>query len=650
MTHGFGTFVTDSHGPMHSGDGTQFNFYLREAASRLRAPGRSPRAFAPDDLGRLYPSFVEPPGFDQAREVLRRHRTVLLSGRTGSGRHTAALMLLHEAGTETNGFHELPDTRDDVDQAALDTSSIGDRSRLVLNLSNSDPDQYIAVQQELSGFRAELLRHDALLVIVLPLHLAYLQQDGLEHLTAELDRPDGSEVLMRHLQLADIRPDHGDLASPRLASYLASASMGELSRLADRIRRARDSGPPRSGFAQWCTEALDTLADRRSEVAAFVASLGRGRQRALALALAMFHASSPDVVFHATTKLLTVVGHPEDEQPRLEHMDLTTELASIKAATGPDGLVRFRTPAYAPALRTHFWTYLPDLRPGFREWVGRCVQELVLGAEGRTDLVLRFAAETLRTDQPEGLWELAEQWSRRDASGRFLPDAVLALAEGLRHDRHGRAFRKWIYDKARTPDLSRGLRRVLILMCSETMVKSHPEQAVVRLHHLARQKAEGPGSPASQALIELAERNDRLVPFLLDRLAPGRWLVDGAIFYEVAALAARRRPLCLVVPVRAGLTAGWAAVLRHCPDEQWGPHVQRWLCVANGADTHADLLLDILVDAGSRSPGAFGRLHVISRDWSHASSEERAHRRTLFRALSLKFDAAQGIGTPAARA
>ncbi|MEV6669589.1 ABC transporter substrate-binding protein [Streptomyces sp. NPDC051162] len=650
MTPGFGTFVSDAHGAVHTGDGTQFNIYLQEATSRLRARGRTLRAFAADDLNRLYQCFVEPSRFDLARAALRTHGTVLLSGPPGSGRRTAALMLLHELGTDAAGFHELPDTRDDVDEPALDTSGIHDRGRLLLDLSNSDPDQYAAVQRELSGFRAELLRRAARLVVVLPQHLAYLQQDGLEQLTVEIGRPGGTEVLMRHLRLADIHPTRDELAALNPASYTASASMSELARFADRIRRARDSGPPHRGFPQWYAEALEALADRGPEVAAFVASLDTGRQRALALALAMLHGSAPDVVFHATAKLLTVVGHPEDDQPRLEHTDLTAEFNSIKAETGPDGLVRFRTPAYAAALRQHFWTYLPDLRSRFRDWVGQCVPELTLEAPERTALVLHFAGQCLRTSRPEDLWELAERWSRRDDSGRFMPDAAEALAEGLHHDRHGRAFRKWIYDKARTPALPTGLVQLLVVVCSEAMAATHPEQAVVRLHHLARRESEGRGRPAFHALTELACRDVHLVTLLLDRLAPEQWPVDGSIFYELAALVAHNRALHVNVSVRRRLTTGWTGVFRHRPDDEWSGHAEHWLGAACAAGTHSEPLLDVLVDAGSRSPGAFGRLHIVARDWSHARSENQTLRRALFSAFSLKLDTAQGVGIHTARA
>ncbi|RLU84932.1 branched-chain amino acid ABC transporter substrate-binding protein [Streptomyces griseocarneus] len=648
MSHGYGTFVADAHGAVHTGEGTQFNVYLQEAFSRLRSPGRGSRAFADDDLIRLRQCFVAPDHFDQARDVLRTHGTVLISGLPGSGRRTAALMLLHELSTDTSRFHELPDARDDEDAngPALDTACIHDGVRLLLDLSNSDPAQYAAVQTELSGFRAAMKGRGALLVIVLPRHLAHLQQDGPAHLTVELGRPQATGLLMRHLRLSDIQPTSEELSSPGLTSYLATATAGEIARLADRIRRERDRDTAAAGFSRWCEEALTALADRGPEVAAFVASLDQGRRRALSLAVAMLDASAPDLVFHATSTLMEIIGQPGDGRPRLEHADLTAEFGSIKAETEPDGRVGFRSPAYSSALRAHFWTYFPDLRSPFRDWVGRCVRELGLDSTKRSELISRFAAQCLRTGRPEDLWWLAEHWTRREYSGRFLPDAAQALAEGLNHDRHGRAVRKWIYDKSLAADLPGDLRQVLVLVCSATMAERHPDQAVVRLHHLARHEWRLRHRPAFPALLELVCRDGRLVRLLLGRLFPDLWDADAALFYALAAFTTRTRESQFGASMRELLSTCWADVFRHRPVQEWSEHVTHWLDDAHASGPRSGPLLDILIDAGSRHPGVFGRLHVIARDWSHTTAEESTLRRAVFEALSRRMDEAQGIRIP----
>ncbi|MEV0261355.1 ABC transporter substrate-binding protein [Streptomyces sp. NPDC050617] len=634
------TFISESYGATHTGEGTQFNLYMQQATSRLGDLGGSPRLIARDEREWLDRRFIEPDRYGQARDMLRDHGSVLLGGGTGSGRRAAAVMLLHRSPGTEGSLHELPDTQDDKGSQALDTSVIGAGDRLLLDLSNSDEARYIAVQNELSAFRAVLNERAARLVVVLPAHFGYLQGPGQRQFTVEIGRPSGHEVLMRYLRVDRVVFDRSEVDSVAdLQEYLLHEPMREIARLADRIRMERDDSHEKDdAFPQWCARALGAVTDRTPEVADFIAK-AEGRQRALALSLAMLHGRRPDAVFRATESLLKAISHPTDERPRLEHLDLTAQFKGIGAETQPDGMVRFRIPAYAQAIRTHFWTYFPDVRTNFRNWVRDCVLDPAFGAPERAVMVPHFAEQGLRTDRPPDLLALAERWTHGGAV-RLMPDTVQLLAVGLRHERHGRAFRRQIYDWSLDPHLTALRRRVLVVVCSKVMSETHPDQALVRLHHLARRERPAKENPALDALLALAAGDGRLFRLLLDRLEPGRWPRDAVVFYALADHASRTRALYSTVAVRERLMTGWAAVFRHRSREEWSAPARGWLAAAGAlVGGRGEQLLDVLARAAAGRPGTPGRLHVLFRDWAYPSPERAALVSRFDRAL----DAAQGI-------
>ncbi len=637
------TYVQESHGNLHSGPGAQYNIYayLQAASERLEARGKDPRAFARDQLDDLYQRFVPPKGFGQAQALLLRHRTVLLSGPPGSGRRTAALMLLRHLTDDTSGVREL-DIEDEP--PVLNIGAVSEGDQLLLDLSETDEVRYDAVQSELSGFRSEVQRRGARLAIVLPQAAGQRRRTEFLPLTADIERPLARDLLMRHLRVDNIHPALTDLASPDLAQYMASAGAGALARLADLIRRARDDGKPTDTFADWSKKALAALTNLGEDVATFVASLEDGRQRALLFSVAMFHEATPDTVFRGATTLLDEIGHPEHEEPRLSRTDLAQQLADVGAHADSNGPVRFQAWAYDLAVRTHFWTYYPDLRDHFRRWVRDCAAWLT--PKARAALIARFADQALCTDRPGDLWWLAEQWTDpKQGTIQFLPDAIQVLAEGLRHDRHGHTIRQKIYHSSLATDLPRWRRHALISVCAEVMAVRHPDQALVRLHHLAR-RAKGTGTNrALTELLVLARRDARLSRRLLERIDLQHYPADAEIFLALAGSASHTRALYVSVSVRNLLTKGWAAVLGTCPRPTWKEPVESWLDATNATATHREALLDVLVDACEQRTDAFNGLYVISRNWASASPTDGAERRRLAHRFAQKIDAAQGIQT-----
>lgn len=574
-----------------------------------------------------------------ARDRLDVRNTVLIDGLPGSGRRTAAIMLLHDLSDTRGSLHELPDTSDDTAASPLDIRDIGAGDRLLLDLSEAEESRYLAVQKVLSDFRDSLVRRGAHLAVVLPHHLGYLLQDELKRLTVEIGRPSAQRVLTRHLRHEGIEPPQSELGGSELLAYLTRAPMRDVAGLADRIRRCRDVSPADRGFSHWLTESLVDQHDQASRVAADLSAQQDGRHRALLLSLALFHGAAPGAVLQGANALLRVLSHPPDPTPRLDRADLYAELSDIGAETQPDGRVRFRIAGYDHAVRDHFWTFLPDIRRQLRDWFDECLTRSSLLPSDRKEAVARFAAQSLRAARPEDLSWLAHRWTADKAPAHLVPDAAQVLACGLEDEQYGRFFRQQIYDWSTSSETSRGLRQVLVPVCSTTMARSHPDQALVRLHHLARRSNGVAGADARLALLHLARSEHRLYRRMLDRLGSGidqgQWGEDRALFLELAD------PVRLVGyrSVRESLITCWNGVLRH-PVESWAASLARWLTA--GEDIrHRDLVLRVLSAACATDVRVSGCLYRAALHWQHADpSASRAETVSL---LLRKINTAQGI-------
>ncbi|MEW1829781.1 ABC transporter substrate-binding protein [Streptomyces sp. NPDC088196] len=639
MTETFGSYVHEAHGSVNSGDGPQFNIYYAAEARLREQASRRPRAIAKEDRQHLAERFVPPRGMRHARNRLDETNTVLIDGVPGSGRRTAAIMLLHELSDARGSLHELPDTSDDTATVPLDAQGIGDGDRLLLDLSEVDESRYIAVQNALSDFRESLVRHGAHLAVVLPHRLGYLLQGELKRLTVEIGRPSAQRVLITHLRHEGIEPPQSELDGSGLPSYLPQAAMRDIAGLAHRIRRCRDVSPADRGFSHWLADSLGDQHDQTARVAADLASQRDGRRRALLLSVALFHGAVPGTVLRGANALLGILSHPPDPLPRLDRADLHAELSDIGAEVRPDGRVRFRIVGYDRAVRDHFWTFLPDIRRQLRDWFDVCLAEPSLAESDRKEVVARFAAQSLRTSRPEDLSWLAHRWTSDKAPAHLVPDAAQVLALGLDDEQHGRYFRQQIYDWSTSTETGNGLRRVLVLVCSRTMSRSHPDQALVRLHHLARRTNGVVGAEARQALLDLARSDHRLYRRMLERLGAGithgQWGKDPALFLELAD------PVRLMGyrSVRESLITCWRGVLRR-PVESWSAPVARWLTASENL-RHRDLVLRVLATACDTDIRVSGCLYRAALHWQYA--EPSASRAETVSVLLRKINTAQGI-------
>ncbi|MEU5333390.1 hypothetical protein AB0G51_08670 [Streptomyces asoensis] len=652
MSETFTTHIEQPGGQVHSGSGDFYSYTVNVGLAEQEATTRSPRRIADDQLRLLRQQFVDPTGMSTARRVLHGSSTVILSGAPGSGRTAAARVLLYEVQRTAGIFREL--LPGEEEGALTGPGLVGAGDRLLLNLAEADITQWAQTRRDLSALRKAVLEQGAHLVVVMP-HDGALESH-LQPYRADIARPPAMEVFRRHLRLHRVPYEEFRLPAPALDEFLAEQPpMEEIAHFADRVRRARAAAPDRDGFATWCKNSRAHSAWRK-EVADCVATLCAAPQRALLFATAMFHGAHADLVHQGAALMLTVHDTPQDEMPALEGPDLAQRLTEIGAAARPDGHVRFGKLDYDVAVRAHFWDHMPDLRHRFGIWTAESTEldDPHLSAELRTRLVGRLAEQYVRTGRGLDLALLAEKWSSAPASRVRLAAAVDALACGLRDPRYGRSLRMLVYTWCKDKPLSGNLAHVLLRACTDVIAPTHPDQAVTRLHHLARR--ERGATPALDALCRLSATSSRLRRLLLDRVTrlSASPTIDARLFLRICDPMALTDPAGAAHPlidekgVQDCTVTGWSEAFTRLPQAYWRPYAERWLHAACVVDSHRDRLLFLLVDSAGRNGSTLAALYAAARAVEPAAPGDRASGAATTRLLLQKISTAQGLHPPAA--
>lgn len=649
-----GAVVTGHDNWTHTGSGHQISTDLVILADGFgRQRRKQPRLLSHSAEQREYlrKRFVPPPRFDEAAEQLAKCGTVFLAGPPGSGRKSAAMMLLWEHSPDQEASCRRL-TLDGDDELPLDPESVQNNELLIFDMSGKDDeDRFTLVRSRWNTFRASVERNSAALVVVLPPDWDHPLFEEFAHPRVDIGRPDGAAVLGSHLAHAGVSVEEGAL-SP-LSPYVASATMRDIERLAQRIMEAKRERP-RDGLASWVARAQEAVTQYGAKVADHVRGCDPA-SRALLLAAAMLDGAHADAAHAARERLLARLAFPDDERHVLEREGLDEALRGVGVEIDTSRRVRFPLLRYSEAVRDHFWTNYPELRESLRDWMDDCMGISTLTDDDRDRLVERFARQACRVGRVSDLCALADRWSGGRGRERrpAMPWAASALAYALRYGGGARAVRRKIYEWARDHQQDVGLARVLVTVCANVLADGYPEQALVRLRLLAAHESYEVASAARAAVRDLAGHTPFYRRFLwrmtvwLDRARPA----DAALFLTVTrpeqlvSDGTGSRSLIGNTDVRRQLVACWRTVFT-IDDSLWREPVCEWFGASHPA-AGGDRLLDVLVEAaGARLP-VLATLHVLARDWSHRSSvpEQRRQRHEIFRALSFRMDRAQGLPT-----
>lgn len=611
-----GTAVRNAHGAnnVNTGPGTQINNIVEWVERRRRAA----RFVADEHIEWLAARFVRPGRFPE--HALDQPGTVVLTGPDGSGRRSAALVLLAGFGTHT--VRVLAD-HDDTDQRALDPDEIAEGERLLLDLTGTDRERVLALQPELEAYRAAVSTRGARLAVVVRTEQVRLLADSLAVLVNALDPPSRGRVLRAHLRLGEF-PVPADVEE-----HLAGASLREVAELARLALDARAADPD-AGPAQWLRTARTAQEGREAAAAELFAKHPDAASRALVVVAAFLPGAPLEALARAEARFRDLVELPDDDGHALDGVYLAERIRRVGLRVDDGREVSFTALALDGAVRTHFWTYFPQLRDKTRAWVEAAVALPEVDDRTATGLVERFADQVLATGPVDLLTGPARRWS---ADGT-RPDLALAvLGAGLRHPRWSWAFRDHVYQCSRVTELNPMHARLLVTACAVLIAPTWPTQALVRLHHFTRHRDEEVRAEARQALLDLVHRRG-LQRRLLYRFAKsGVREEDHAILRDLALpprLAHERH-------TRAHLLATWAQVLGSGASPQVPHHL-----------LDQDPLL--LVEACAGRVRAFGDLYAAVQWWVRAGVDvaERRRRSAVAAWLQRHIDSALDAGTGAA--
>ena len=152
------------------------------------------------------------------------------------------------------------------------------------------------------------------------------------------------------------------------------------------------------------------------------------------------------------------------------------------------------------------------------------------------------------------------------------------------------------------------------------MIRTHPGEALVRLHHLARRHPEH--TDIWDALSEVVYGNGALLRLLLSRLAERpfemTWTIDARIFLHVAdpaRLTARQpgnQPPITQHDLTSRLIAGWTLAFNRLPGTEWASRASDWLRCAADDDTSRRPLLNVLIEGGRSATAVLPQLYGLA--------------------------------------
>lgn len=583
---------------------------------------RSPLRCADDELTWLAARFVPPRGFGRARETLQVHRTVLLDGPAGSGRRTAAQMLLHEL--EEGRFHELlpEDWQDNRD-------IVGPGDRVWLNLSDVEDELWAGNHETLSALRASVRDRSAFLIVILPDSIVL--DPFLSEFRVRIERPSQSVVLRRYLALDHI-PQPAPSEDLNLEFLRIDRSMDAIAKHAEAIVSVWLQKHGTGALSAWSSAAERIGPVHEAAVATEVARLSGASERALLLTTAMMHGAHADPIYHAAESLLEKAGLPSGERSLLTEDALDVRLKSIGARIGPAGTVSFEKPAYDMDVRAYFWAHMPQLRRDIREWAVTIIDSPGLTDTDREEFVRRYAEQCLdaryRTDWAGFVEKLTSSWNRER-----LTAAARVLQRGLEDESSSRTFRRQIYAWSTDRALTAPRAEVLVAACRDEIALTHPDEALVRLHHVARRE---PQSSARQALLELSWRDRRLFRLMLSRI--GTTSSEDFQRFDATLFLDLTDPSMLTDGAFVSendisdlLVGGWRLTFSELPYEKWQNYAARWLW--DPADRRDDTLMKIII--------ATAETHMETLSQVYASARTRELRDRIMREIN----GAQGGGS-----
>ncbi|MEU6662259.1 hypothetical protein [Streptomyces sp. NPDC046821] len=425
----------------HVAGDVNFNFGAQGPSSTVSASG----LFSTNHLDDLAAVFQSGPSFGEALARLRDEHVIVLSGSRGTGRQSAALMLLRKLGA-----HPIRSFDPNTAPAALPDALDSSPGFLVHNLltSRSRP----LLEPHVLGIRERLRRHGGRFVItvetsavlgdvscvpwepppveeMLAAHVSHLV--GEEAWEALRRLPPVDEFLGRTQQPGEIKMfaeqlaahHRGDLDADTLAAFSQSA-------LAHRIN---------GWLTERETERGDELRDK-----AFLISLGVFDKAPYAVAAELGDSLFAELQLTANpgeAPRIPIFGRSVASRLELAHAvgrmrDEVTEWGPV-----PQYMTEFQDARTAQRLLHEVWNVHPSARPALVLWIQQLAKDGRPLVRARAAAAAAFLAEA---DLPSAMAHLIEPWAGDRSSNGWLTAAnALSLARLLKVPGVSRILHTW---------------------------------------------------------------------------------------------------------------------------------------------------------------------------------------------------------------
>ncbi|WHT17253.1 hypothetical protein N8J89_29560 [Crossiella sp. CA-258035] len=617
-----GMLITGNDGPVLTGGGTLHVTYNQLREGLDDGPQRH-RWVSPERVGWLRGRFVEPRGFHEAAARLARAGIVLVHGSPGSGRRSAAIMLL--AGSAVTG--DIREISVAPGEAELFDPDVVAAERLLLDLSTVEPAELAQAGGLLDVLTGQVRRSGGALVVVLPAGTSPRTGGFFGDQLAEIVLEPGQRrrLLESHLRAGGVAVSAADLDDPRLAAVHQAHPAEELARLAELLTAER---PRHESFAGTVETALAAYRNWAEELGERFREHTDPRWRALIVTAALLEGTRIEAVHQACSILLARTGDPVPEQHPLAAEPLTRRLAQVGALVREDR-VWFGKLAYGEAVLHHVWRELPGLREVLTHWVERLptAPRTMMSTADRRRMADRFTELALHSGERTDLRWLTRHWADSN-NPRVVPLALSTLRLSMFDRAAGGYFRQMLAEWSRVPGSSPNRARVVITACAEVLNESHLPLALAMLQNLLAHQDPAVVAEARELLLGMAVTTSARFSVLrrvTEAMARGDGLAaNTSVFRVLTAPPELFAPDGVSVPlwstpgVRELLLTGWRAVFGQEPPEESVEAVRDWLRLVDGSIVDGDRmpsLVQLLVDACDGDYRLLAVLRRITADW-----------------------------------
>ncbi|GAB3124264.1 hypothetical protein GCM10027160_45490 [Streptomyces calidiresistens] len=583
-----------------------------------------------------------------AVECLRRGgrgNVLVLVGRPGTGRRTAALRVLHDTGLPYERIRELIP---DWDRPGIGRLPHRPRHGFLLDLGAEEelPEDFCRGLAEYRDRAAE--SETFLILLVTPSVRAPGLPASLPRLSHAL--PSARRVVGAHLR--HLGSDRSDwLAHPAISGLLGSGSTpGDAVRLARIIVHAPENRPKDEvarEYRHWTPHLIEWFGEHTET--------GDLRERALLIAAALLEGAPTEVVLEAADRLFGAVGGELPPGGALAGRDLSARLGTIGAVRDEreDTLsLAARRPGLPDAVLAHVWRERPGLREAMLTWA---VEVTLPGgpAAAHTDRVAGALTRLAGGPAGEAVSDAVEGWILDGRAGhRRLAVEVLgrlAVAPGP-----GPAVRRRLRAWCERAEVADEMAEAVSAVCAGAFGRRYPRVALTRLRLLISRTGGRGAEAVAAALRTLAadpRHREAIFAEMVERAESGdpRSAEEGARgFLTLVDPGAGSADAFAVepsgdFPPSALLIRGWRAAWRHpATAERTREVLQGWLDSPRLPD---DLAVDVVAGV---IEGRLGEPGVAELLVGPDRGDGPGHRRRthLFRRLRLDPEAPATPGAP----